>query len=82
VFLLFLFLYCTDSGDLKYRYKQFLIVVRAWRHLKLLKRSGRGHDPGGVEATKIGECAIECPACPHPGKNLPLNWEQALPHQS
>lgn len=41
----------------------------------LLKRSGRGHDPRGVKGTKEGECAVICPACPQPGRNLPANWE-------
>ena len=43
----------------------------------MLKRSGRGHDPEGVSNTLFGECAVECPACPHPGKNLPEGWEDA-----
>lgn len=43
----------------------------------MLKRSGRGLDPLGVESTVDGECAVECPACPHPGKNLPVNWQDA-----
>ena len=41
----------------------------------MLKRSGQGHDGAGIEATQPGECAIECPACPLPGKNLPQGWE-------
>ena len=41
----------------------------------MLKRAGRGHDFGGVAATAEGECAILCPACPHPGINLPDGWE-------
>lgn len=41
-------------------------VARLWRHLKLLKRAGIGHDPAGVAAAKDGSCAVECPACPHP----------------
>jgi Kyakuja-Dileera-Zisupton transposase len=41
----------------------------------MLKRAGRGHDPNGVEATTKGECAVICPACPQPGKNLPDGWE-------
>lgn len=41
----------------------------------MLKRAGRGHD--GISATKMGECAVLCPACPHPGINLPKNWETA-----
>jgi hypothetical protein len=50
-------------------------MVREWRHLKMLKRAGRGHDFGGVAATGEGECALLCPACPHPGINLPDGWE-------
>ncbi len=41
------------------------------------KRSGRAHDPAGVKATAPGQCAVECPACPHPGRNLPEGWENA-----
>jgi hypothetical protein len=43
----------------------------------MLKRAGRGNDPEGVDATQPGDCAIECPACPHPGRNLPAGWEDA-----
>ena len=42
----------------------------------MLKRAGRGHDPSGVAGTSPGECAVECPACPHPSKNLPDNWNE------
>jgi len=42
----------------------------------MLKRAGRGHDSRGAEATSHGELALECPACPHPGRNLPDNWKQ------
>ena len=41
----------------------------------MLKRSGHGHDPEGAATTSLGELAIECPACPHPDHNLPLNWD-------
>ena len=44
-----------------------------------LKRGGRGHDPGGIDATSSGELMVECPACPHPGRNLPDDWEKAGP---
>lgn len=57
------------------RYNALLRMVKEWRNLTLLKRSGRGHDPGGVAATQHGACAVLCPACPHPGKNLPNGWE-------
>lgn len=52
-------------------------MIREWRHIKLLKRSGRGHDVTGVKGTAQGECAVLCPACPHPGKNLPPDWKDA-----
>jgi hypothetical protein len=52
-------------------------MIREWRHLKVLQRSGRGHDSMGVEGTQEGECVVLCPACPQPGKNLPAGWEDA-----
>jgi CxC2 like cysteine cluster associated with KDZ transposases len=66
---------------IKYRYERFLYAIQIWRHLKMLERAGRGHDPAGVEATKFGECAVECPACPHPEKNLPDDWKSAPPEK-
>ena len=59
------------------RYASFLRMIREWRHLKMLKRFGRGHDPGGVGSTAKGELSVLCPACPHPDINLPLGWETA-----
>lgn len=56
-------------------------MTREFRHLKQLKRAGRGHDPNGIEAMKEGECAVICPACPHPGINLPDGWETRTPAQ-
>ncbi|KAJ7030787.1 hypothetical protein C8F04DRAFT_1186443 [Mycena alexandri] len=56
---------------------RFLRMTREWRHIEMLKRAGRGHDPTGVETTQPGECALLCPACPQPGKNLPPGWEDA-----
>lgn len=57
------------------RYNEFLQVMRWWRHLKMCKRAGRGHDPDGPASTSAGGLAIECPACPHPGRNLPVWWD-------
>ena len=57
------------------RLKSFLRMVRQWRHIQSLKRAGRGHETGGVLATKPGELCIRCPACPRPGVNLPNNWD-------
>ncbi|RDX40319.1 hypothetical protein OH76DRAFT_1459536 [Lentinus brumalis] len=65
----------TGTTRAQDRYKAFMRVVAQWRHLKLLKRAGRGHDHTGVAGTKQGELALRCPACPHVGINLPDNWE-------
>lgn len=59
------------------RYHQLSTVFRFWRHLMMLKRAGRGHHPGRVDSTGPGELAVECPACPHPNKNLPTNWQNS-----
>ena len=43
----------------------------------MLKRAGRAFDSQGVEGTHSGELAVECPACPQPGVNIPVDWEDA-----
>lgn len=43
------------------------------------KRAGRGHEDGGMAATSRGGLMVECPACPHPGQNLPDDWRNAGP---
>lgn len=63
----------------KSRYKALFRMTMQWKHLKLLKRGGRAHDPDGVEATQPGELAVLCPSCPRPGINLPKGWEDAPP---
>ncbi|KIP01514.1 hypothetical protein PHLGIDRAFT_80473 [Phlebiopsis gigantea 11061_1 CR5-6] len=57
------------------RLKSFMRVAREWRHLKMLKRFGRGHESSGTKGTRPGELVLQCPACPRPGYNLPENWE-------
>ena len=47
----------------------------------MAKRAGRGHDPRGIDGTKPGELAVECPACPRPGVNLPKDWADAPENQ-
>jgi len=41
-------------------------MLHQWRHLKMLKRAGRAHDPTGPAGTKQGELALLCPSCPYP----------------
>lgn len=66
-----------SETSMQKRYDEFLRVTRQYRHLMLCKRAGRGLDPMGIETTKPGELALQCPACPHPGKNLPDGWEKS-----
>ncbi|KAJ7744329.1 hypothetical protein B0H16DRAFT_1322199 [Mycena metata] len=68
-----------QSKKEKDRYHEFLRMTRQWRHIRMLKRTARGHDPQGIANTQPGECALLCPACPHPGKNLTPGWEAAPP---
>ncbi|KAF8137969.1 hypothetical protein K438DRAFT_1638774, partial [Mycena galopus ATCC 62051] len=79
--------------DLPDRREQFTLMAREYRHLQMCKRAGRGHDgvaaprgdsPDlvyGIDATKRGELAIPCRACPLPGINLPDGWENAPPRK-
>ncbi|KAI0746139.1 hypothetical protein C8Q76DRAFT_604722, partial [Earliella scabrosa] len=71
----------SGGAEVFNRYKQLSHAVRTWRHLIMLKRAGRGHDPAGADATQQGELVVECPACPQPGKNIPDDWESAPPEQ-
>ncbi|KAJ7774531.1 hypothetical protein DFH07DRAFT_865838 [Mycena maculata] len=61
----------------KDRYHAFLMMTKEWRSCRSLKRAARGHDPLGIANTAPGECALLCPACPHPGKNLPPDFKDA-----
>ncbi|KAJ7214613.1 hypothetical protein C8J57DRAFT_1600815 [Mycena rebaudengoi] len=70
----------TDNGGVKpprNRYHEWRRMTCEWRNLKMLKRAGRGHAQTGAIGTEPGKCALLCPACPHPGKNLRDGWETA-----
>ena len=54
----------------QYRYNELSLALRIWVHLRQLRRGGCDHITGGFEALGPGSLAVECPACPHPGKNL------------
>ncbi|VDC00600.1 unnamed protein product [Peniophora sp. CBMAI 1063] len=54
--------------------QQLTLCVRQFRHVFMFKRSGRGHEPGGIAATPPGACALRCPACPNFDLNVPLDW--------
>ncbi|KAF9779699.1 hypothetical protein BJ322DRAFT_1012771 [Thelephora terrestris] len=63
---------CTK---IQYRYHEISRCVQQWRHLKDIKRGAAGHTSAAVDELGDGALAIECPACPHPGRNLPSEWE-------
>ncbi|KAK7041916.1 hypothetical protein VNI00_008897 [Paramarasmius palmivorus] len=79
----------SDGSGLKVpksRYRPLLLMVRQWRHLKMLIWSGAAHDLDGVEGIegdpvnqrqKEGRLIVRCPSCPWPGINLPFGWEEA-----
>ncbi|KAJ7469422.1 hypothetical protein FB451DRAFT_1476206 [Mycena latifolia] len=52
----------TGLKPVKDRYHEFLRMARQWRHLEMLKRGARGHDPEGIANTQDGELALLCPA--------------------
>jgi len=62
-------LYSSDMFN-QHRYNEISLVYRLWVHLRLLKCGGGGHDPGGIASLANGSMAVECPACPHPSRNL------------
>ncbi|EEB94162.1 hypothetical protein MPER_07071 [Moniliophthora perniciosa FA553] len=48
------------------RQQQFIWMVREWRHIKMGKRAGRGHDPSGLEGTPKG-IILYLPCVPQTG---------------
>ncbi|KAK7029968.1 CxC2 domain-containing protein [Favolaschia claudopus] len=72
----------NNSGDApKSRYQEFINMTREWRNLQILKRGARAHETDGIANTPEGACALECPACPHPGRNLPPEWKDVPAEQ-
>lgn len=59
---------------LQYRYIELSRCVRQFRHIMLIKRGGLGHSPLPLSSSSPGSCAVECPCCPHPGRNIPDSW--------
>lgn len=55
----------------KSRSRALFRMTVQWRHLKLAKRAGRGHDSSGIKGTRSGELSILCPTCPYVGINIP-----------
>ncbi|KAI1788553.1 hypothetical protein LXA43DRAFT_894496 [Ganoderma leucocontextum] len=63
----------TDNSGINVppdRLPAFVAMVNEWMRVKTLKRAGVGHEGSDVAATPLSGCAIDCPACPQPGKNM------------
>ncbi|KAI0055808.1 hypothetical protein BV25DRAFT_1788459, partial [Artomyces pyxidatus] len=50
----------TGLSALPDRLSSFMNIVRQYRHIQMMKRSGRGHAVEGIGGTKPGECAVVC----------------------
>ncbi|KAL0564901.1 hypothetical protein V5O48_017133 [Marasmius crinis-equi] len=73
---------CNTGLDVpKSRYRVLQRMLIQWRHLKMLKRGGRGHVPDGISTTSEGELAVACPSCPRPNINLDEGWEKVPLHK-
>ena len=55
---------------IQYRYNELSLVLKVWVHLRQVHRGGGAHTSGGFDALAPGSLSVDCPACPHPGKNL------------
>ncbi|KAF7967195.1 hypothetical protein HWV62_35598 [Athelia sp. TMB] len=66
----------TTAHSITDRYSAFMRIVREWRHIKMVKRAGQGHQHDTFTMYDPGKCAVMCPACPQPGRNLPEGWER------
>ncbi|KAJ3543012.1 hypothetical protein NMY22_g3295 [Coprinellus aureogranulatus] len=66
----------TGLVEVKDRYPALIRMVHEWRHMKMIKRAGRAHDPHRPPSEmKEGECGLLCPPCPHPNINMAPGWE-------
>lgn len=68
----------TDTCELRgipKRYDELNVAIRCYRNLLAYKRAGVGHNANGISDLQSGDLAVECPASPLPGKNLPEDWE-------
>ncbi|KAK7677491.1 hypothetical protein QCA50_019497 [Cerrena zonata] len=59
-------------GDVKDRYREFMVAHRQWSHLRSLKRFAQS-----VREKLQPRClAVLCPACPQPDINMDPDWQK------
>ena len=69
---------CLYTRNLQYfqnKYNELSLVFRIYVYLRQLRRGGATHTVGGLSAIREGGLAVECPACPQPGRNITLQKE-------
>jgi len=63
---------------LQFRYNELSLVFRIYIHLRQLRQGGCAHISGRLSKLPEGGLAVECPVCPHPGRNMELSKETLL----
>ncbi|KAJ7875000.1 hypothetical protein B0H14DRAFT_2266673, partial [Mycena olivaceomarginata] len=51
-------------------------IVRQYRTISMMKRTGHALHPSGFTGTAQGELALPCRSCPQPGRNSPKGWDK------
>jgi hypothetical protein len=73
--MLLILLPCPElTVQLQDRTREFRRIFRQWNYLQISKRQGRYGS--GFDDVSL---AVVCPACPHPGKNIPERWFEIFP---
>ncbi|KAL1741225.1 hypothetical protein HDZ31DRAFT_84959 [Schizophyllum fasciatum] len=72
----------TGTVHIKEKRRVFGNMVNQNRHVTMTKYAGRAHANNGIDTTPLGGLATRCPACPQPGRNLPVDWRAAGPDTS
>ena len=57
-------------------YHELWQLSQLWRWMKKVKWAGYGHSSRDPMEPSPGELVVFCPACPQPGINLLLDWQE------
>ena len=67
---------CRLIGSRQRRYEEFVRMNQEYQFLKMVQRAGKMFEDDSD--TPIGCLAVECPACPQSGCNLPEDWDKGI----
>ncbi|KAH9894232.1 hypothetical protein C8Q73DRAFT_646680 [Cubamyces lactineus] len=68
-----------ETGEVKDRYRDFMITSRIYRYLTMVKRSGRRHQVH-IPGRNTNDITVPCLTCPIPDFNLPEDWRDIPEH--